>query len=61
MKTQGKINISPLNMSEVLEITANEADKIPYTADFTDCKDKGYTTFASASGTKFVNFNYREI
>ncbi|KYM98055.1 Solute carrier family 15 member 1, partial [Cyphomyrmex costatus] len=47
---QNPISISSLNMSEVLELKANGSVKIPYTADFTECYEKGYTKLKNYQG-----------
>ncbi|XP_011866466.1 PREDICTED: solute carrier family 15 member 1 isoform X2 [Vollenhovia emeryi] len=44
------VKINPVSMSEVLEVKANETVTIPYTADFTECYEKGYTDLKTAKG-----------
>lgn len=48
--SQGQIEILPLSMSKVLEVEGSGLVKKSFTANFTECYDKGYTKLKKYEG-----------
>lgn len=45
-----QIEISPLNMSKVIDLEGKDLVTAPYIANFADCYEKGYTSFKNEKG-----------